>query len=93
MGCMKIERVAVLTVGTTAQTVAVHGLGCLIENNSDSATVYFKDMRDDGKKATSSNGFALGPGKMTPVPLVAMDLSVVASDAGTDVRVLVLDWG
>jgi len=87
----KIEKVVKLTVGTTASTVGVHGLACLIENNSDSASVYFKDKRDDGKAATSSNGFLLGPGKMTPVPLVAMDLSIVASDAGTDVRVLILE--
>jgi len=87
----KIEKVVKLTVGTTASTVGVHGLACLIENNSDSASIYFKDKRDDGKAATSSNGFLLGPGKMTPVPLVAMDLSIVASDAGTDVRVLILE--
>lgn len=93
MGCMKIERVEVLTVGTSAQTVGVHGLGCLIENNSESATVYFKEKRDDGKDASASNGFALGPGKMTPVPLVALELSVAASAADTDVRVLLLDWG
>lgn len=88
---VKIEKVKALTVGTTAQTVAVNGLAFLMENLSDSATVYFKEKRDDGKNATSSNGYALGPGKSTDIPMVAMDLSVVASAASTDVRVLILE--
>ena len=87
----RIERVEKLTAGTTATTVGVHGLACLIQNNSDSATVYFKEKRDDGKNASSSNGYALGPGKSTDIPMVAMDLSVVASAASTDVRVLILE--
>lgn len=90
---LKIERVEKLTAGTTASTVEVHGLACLIQNLSESATVYFKERRDDGKAATSSNGYALGPGKETQIPLVAMDLSIVASAASTDVRVLILDMG
>jgi len=93
MGCLKIDRVETLTLGTSAQTVGVHGLACLIQNNSESATVYFKEAREDGKKATSSNGFALAAGKTTEIPLVAMDLSLVASAASTDVRVLILDMG
>ena len=87
----KIEKVVTLTAGTTAKTVEVHGLACMIQNLSDSATVYFKEKRDDGKAATSSNGYALGPGKETQIPLVAMDLSIVASAASTDVRVLILE--
>ena len=90
MNC-KIEKIVVLSLGTTAKTVRVHGLACLIQNNSDSATVYFKDERDDGKKVTSANGFALAPGKTTEVPMVAMDLSLVASADSTDVRVLILE--
>jgi hypothetical protein len=87
----KIEKVVKLSAGTSAQTVEVHGLACMIQNLSESATVYFKEKRDDGKAATSSNGYALGPGKETQIPLVAMDLSIVASDASTDVRVLILE--
>ncbi len=88
---VKIEKVVKLTAGTSAQTVAVNGLAFLMENLSDSATVYFKEKRDDGKAASSSNGYALGPGKSTDIPMVAMDLSVVASAASTDVRVLILE--
>jgi hypothetical protein len=91
--CNKIEKIVKLTLGTSAQCVRVNGLACLIQNNSDSAIVYFKEERDDGKKATSSNGFALGPGKTTEIPLVARELSLVATAASTDVRVLILDLG
>ena len=87
----KIERVEKLTLGTTAQTVEVRGMAFLIANNSESASVYFKEKRDDGKAASSSNGFLVPAGKTTLVPMVAMDLSVVASAASTDVRVLILD--
>ena len=87
----KIESVTVLTVGTSAQTVDVRGLAFLIENNSDSATVYFKERRADGAAASASNGFALGPGSVLPVPLTAMELSLAASAAGTDVRLLILN--
>ena len=87
----RIEKVVKLTAGTTAQTVAVHGLACLVQNNSDTATVYFKEKRDDGKAATTSNGYALGPGKQTEIPMVAMDLSIVSDTASTDVRVLILE--
>ena len=88
---VKIEKVVTMTAGTSAQTVAVNGLAFLMENLSESATVYFKEKRDDGKAVTASNGYALGPGKETTIPMVAMDLSVVASAASTDVRVLILE--
>ena len=87
----RIEKVEKLTVGTTAQTVAVHGLACLVQNNSDTAAVYFKEKRQDGKAATASNGYKLAAGKETVVPLVAMDLSVISDTASTDVRVLILE--
>ncbi len=87
----KIDKIVKLTVGTTAVSVAVRGLACLIQNNSESATVYFKEKSEDGKAATSANGFALAAGKTLEVPLTAMELSVVAGAASTDVRVLILD--
>ena len=88
---VKIEKVVKLTAGTSAQTVAVNGLAFLMENLSDSATVYFKEKRDDGKAATASNGSAVPPGKCTRIPMVAMDLSVISDTASTDVRVLILE--
>ena len=88
---VKIEKVVKLTAGTSAQTVAVNGLAFLMENLSDSATVYFKEKRDDGADAAASNGFALGPGETLPLALTASELSVAASAAGTDVRLLILN--
>ena len=87
----KIENVRVLTVGTAAVTEKIGGLAFLMENNSSSATVYFKELRLDGVSASASNGFALGPGAVLPVPVTAEELSVSASAAGTDVRLLILD--
>ena len=80
----KIDSVCVLTLGTSAQTVRVSGLACMVQNNSESASVYGEDV-------TADNGWRLAPGERTPVPFTALDLSLVASAAGTDVRVLLLD--
>ncbi|MBQ9392394.1 MAG: hypothetical protein IJU18_00185 [Oscillospiraceae bacterium] len=87
----KIEKVIALTLGTQAQTVNIGGLGCLVENNSDSAAVYFKEKRDDGEDVTSANGWVLSPGGATVLPLTVRELSAAASAADTDARVLVLD--
>ncbi len=89
----KIDRIEKLSLGTTAVSVAVRGLACLIQNNSESAAVYFREKSGDGKAATASNGFALAGGRTLEVPLTAMELSIVASAASTDVRVMILDMG
>jgi len=87
----KIDSVCVLTLGTSAQTVRVSGLACVVQNNSESASVYMKERRADGEDVTADNGWRLAPGERTPVPFTALDLSLAASAAGTDVRVLLLD--
>ena len=87
----KIESVRTLTVGTSAQTADLGGLAFLIENNSDSADVYFKESRADRTAATAANGFRLGPGCALNTALTAEELSLIASAAGTDVRLLILD--
>lgn len=89
----KIVKIEKLTLGTSAQSVKVNGLACMVENLSDSASVYFKEKSEDGKAATTSNGWCLGPGKTTEFPLVARDLSLISSAASTDVRVMILDLG
>ena len=86
----KIDHVEVLTLGTAAQTVKIRGLGCLIENNRANA-VYFKECRDDGAAATAQSGWKPAPGEKTPIPLTAMELSLVAAGTDSDVRVLILD--
>jgi len=87
----KIEKIVTLSVGTTAQTVQVSGRPCLVRNNSQSAAVYFKDKLTDGAAADSNNGWALPAGAETRFPVMVMELSVVASDAGADVRVMILE--
>ena len=89
----KIVKIEKLTLGTSAQSVKVNGLGCMVQNLSDSASVYFKEKREDGKAATASNGWCLGPGKATEFPLVALELSLISSASSTDVRVMILDMG
>lgn len=90
---LKIVKTQKITLGTSAQSVKVNGLAFLLQNLSDSATVYFKEKAEDGVNATASNGFALTAGKTMEQPLVAMELSIVSSAASTDVRVLILDLG
>ena len=90
---LKLEKVVAVSAGTTAKDVEVRGLACLVQNNSDSATVYLREKRSDGTAASSSNGWRLAPGETLPFPVVAMTLSVVASAASTEVRVMILDEG
>ena len=87
----KIDSIVALQVGMAAQTVRINGLTCLVQNNSDSAAVYFKEKRDDGVDVTAENGYRLAPGGETRIPLTAMELSLAADAADTDVRVLILD--
>ena len=87
----KIDKVFTLTLGTEAETVLVQGLNCLVQNNSGSAAVFFKEKRSDGVDVTPLTGWRLGPGEVTRVPMTALELSLIAESADTDVRVLLLD--
>ena len=86
----RIESVKVLSLGTTETEVELGCSAFLLENCSEDATVYFKEKDYDGVAVTASNGFALAPGMM-PVVLCGHCLSLIASDADTDVRLLVLE--
>lgn len=87
----RIESVKVLTLGTTETEVALGCSAFLLENGSEEATVYFKEKDYDGVAVTTGNGFAVAPGTMLPVVLCGHCLSLIASDADTDVRLLVLE--
>ena len=80
-------------VGTSAKSVSVNSRSFLIANTSETATVYFKEMAEDNKAVTAASGFALLPGQMLQLPLCARKLSLIASAAGTDVRILYLSEG
>lgn len=87
----RIDKITVLSLGTTAKTVRISGLACTVQNNSESASVYLKEKRYDGEDVTSDTGWVLAPGGELPFPLTAMELSLVASAADTDVRIMILD--
>ena len=88
---VQIDKVVKLTAGTTAETVTLGGRPFMLQNLSTTTVVYFKEKRHDNAAATASNGYAVGPGKETTIPMVAMDLSVISDTASTDVRVLILE--
>lgn len=89
---MKIEKVLCLTVGTAACEAAVHGMTCLVQNNSTDATVYLKEKREDGAAVTAASGWAIHAGEELRFPMTAMELSLISDSAkGADVRILILD--
>ncbi|MBQ2896388.1 MAG: hypothetical protein IJE26_06735 [Oscillospiraceae bacterium] len=86
----KMEKVRCLSVGTTAVAEELCCQAFLIENNSDGATVYFREKDADGVDCTAENGYALGPGERLDLPLCARELSLVAT-AQADVRLMILE--
>ena len=87
----RIESVKVLSLGTTESEVELGCSAFLIENGSSEAVVYLKEKDYDGVAVTENNGFAVAPGTLLPVVLCGHCLSLVASDADTDVRLLLLE--
>lgn len=86
----KIEKVKKLSVGTAAVEEELCCQAFLMENNSDTATVYFRDKDADGVDCTADNGYALGPGSRLDLPLCARQLTLIA-DGEADVRLLILE--
>ena len=87
----RLEEIRSIEAGTDAVTVKVNGLGCLVQNNSDSASVYLKEMREDGEEVTADNGWRLPAGGELRFPMTVRELSICASADETDVRILILD--
>ena len=87
----RLEEIRSIEAGTDAVTVKVNGLGCLVQNNSDSASVYLKEMREDGEEVTADNGWCLPAGGELRFPMTVRELSICASADETDVRILILD--
>ncbi len=87
----KIEEILTISVGTTAQEQEIRYQGFLLENNSASANVYFRDMEADGEDCTEANGFVLRPGERIDTVLTARTLSLLADDDNTDVRLMIVD--
>lgn len=90
---MIVRNAEKVEVGTSAKSVNVNSRSFLIVNTSESATVYFKEMAEDNKAVTAATGFALLPRQTIQLPLCARKLSLIASAASTDVRILYLAEG
>ncbi|MBE6969279.1 MAG: hypothetical protein E7442_04045 [Ruminococcaceae bacterium] len=86
----KIEKVKKLSVGTTAVEEELCCQAFLLENNSETATLYFRDKDADNIDCTADNGYALAPGSRLDMPLCARQLSLVATGEA-DVRLLILE--
>ena len=88
-----IESTKKVNAGTKAVSVEAHCRPFLMVNTSGSATVYFKEEAEDGKAVTEANGFVLLPGQTLRIPLMARKLSILASEADVDVRLLFCQEG
>jgi len=86
----KIEKVKKLSVGTTAVEEELCCQAFLLENNSETATLYFRDKDADNIDCTADNGYALAPGSRLDMPLCARQPSLVAT-CEADVRLLILE--
>ncbi|MBQ0134630.1 MAG: hypothetical protein KBS46_05840 [Clostridiales bacterium] len=86
----RIEAVKTLTLGTAETELELGCGGFLLQNNSESAVLYFKEKAYDGAAVTAANGFALRPGETMHTVLCGRTLSLAASAANTAAAVLLL---
>ena len=89
---LRICKEKTLTVGTSAQKVDVGYRGFIIKNASE-ADVYFHAFESDNKNAAASKGMKLSPGETFPHVLTCETLSVIASAADADVRIMMVMEG
>ena len=84
----KFEGVQAVSVGTTAKDVECHFRNFMLQNASEDKTIYIQS----GIKATAANGLALYPkDRITSTVMTADVISVVASAAGADLRIIYVD--
>lgn len=83
----RIRTVKTVSVGTTASEVSIGFDSFMLFNNSAN-TLY---LNVDGVTATSANGFPVGAGKMPDQVFTCETLSLVASGASSDVRILLIE--
>ena len=86
-----IKEIKVVSVGTTATDVAVNSKAFIIANNHATQSLYFKEKAVDGVGCTTSNGFLLPANTVLDKVLTAETLSMIASGASTDVRIMYVD--
>lgn len=83
----KFEGVQAVSVGTTAKDVECHFRNFMLQNASEDKTIYIQS----GIKATAANGMALYPKDRITTAMTADVISVVASAAGADLRIIYVD--
>lgn len=84
---MRLLKVTAHTVGGTAGDITVNSIA-LFENNHASQLIYLKPK--DADAVTASTGWQLKAGERTSIPMHCGVLSVIASGADTDLRILYL---
>lgn len=84
----KIESAEAVSVGTTAKEVETHFRGFLLANASADKTIYFCNGE---KKATAAAAFPIPAGTTLDIRFTADKISVIASGAGADLRILYID--
>ena len=88
MAIYTIDRIEKKTVGTTATDLNVDYAAVFIENLTADNILYFKEKSKDNANATANNSFALPGGQKMDFPVRAKTLSLIASAASTDVRIM-----
>lgn len=86
---MKIDSVLAVSAGTKETKVDCH-CQCVIVSNNSANTVYIAP-HDPNRALTAAAGFAIPANTLLQVPFTAGVLAVLASAAGSDVRILLLD--
>lgn len=84
----KIESAEAVSVGTTAKEVETHFRSFLLANASADKVIYFCNGE---KKATAAAAFPIPSGVTLDIPFTADKISVIASGAGADLRILYID--
>ena len=83
----KFEGVQAVSVDTKAKDVECHFRNFMLQNASEDKTIYIQS----GIKATAGNGLTLYPKDRITTVMTADVISVVASAAGADLRIIYVD--
>lgn len=86
---LNIDRVIAVTVGKSEVVQDCHCETVVISNNS--ANIVYAAPYDASTPIKAATGFAIPANTVLQVPFAAGKLAFIASDAGSDVRLLLLD--
>lgn len=86
----EIFKCEAVSVSTTAKEIECQHMGFMLANPTADKTVYFCSA-DNGEKATAAKSFPVPPGTVLDTVFSAGKISVIASEAGADLRILFID--